>query len=101
MLSGREEYFRKCFDLIGAEGCKEITICQYMCVIGSYLDPVRLHKLNTTVMTPQMIASLRNFSLSISGDDSYFNLPMKDELVRRVLRRIDTRFTGGKYDEFL
>lgn len=97
ITNNSQEYYRKCFDLISAIGCNDVTVCQYLCVMGSSLDPARLHRLNTKVLSTEMIASLEKLSLSISGNTDYFKMPMTKEMIKRVLSRVDSKYTGGKY----
>lgn len=101
-LSGKkEQYFRACFDLIAAEGSNEVSVGQYLCVIGSYLDISRLHRLNTQLLTPQVMAALKNMSVAISGTEDYFKIPMSDEMIRRTLRRVNSQYVGEKHHGLL
>jgi tetratricopeptide (TPR) repeat protein len=89
---------QRCFDLISENVHRNLIDCQYICLIGSYLDPIRLHRLQSRILTPEIIASLRKMSVSICGNPDLFKIPMAEEDIRGILRGIDAEYTGGKYN---
>lgn len=97
MLPDKKDYFRKCFDLIAAAGCSEVSTGQYYCVIGSYLDAERLHKFNKDLMNPELVGELEQMSLAVSGDKNGFHVPMTDKMIRQLIRIVDDKYCGGKY----
>ena len=97
MLPSKEDYFRKCFDLISAAGCSDVLSGQYYCVIASYLDAGRLYKFNKYLLTPKLAAELEEMSIAMSGARDGFKIPMADQMILRLLRSVDDKYCGRKY----
>ena len=97
MLPDKKDYFRKCFDLISAAGCNDVLSGQYYCIIASYLDPERMHQFQKRLLTPKLVGELEELSIALCGARDGFNVPLTDQMIRRLLQSVDDKYCGGKY----
>lgn len=90
---------QECLDLILEGRPATATECQYLCLLGGYLNRSQLYKLQEKFLTPKIVSALRKMSIKLCGHAHLFDVPMSPEDQRAILRGIDAEYTGGKYDE--
>jgi tetratricopeptide (TPR) repeat protein len=97
MTPNKQEYFKKCFDLIAAAGCDDAMAGRFHCLIASHLDAQRLHKFSKSVLTPKLASNLEELSVAFNGTRTGFRPTMDPQDVRRLMMLVDDKYCGGKY----
>ena len=87
----------KCFDLISHAGRPSLAECQHLCIIGTYLDAIRRHRLVSQILGAESASLLRKVGERIANDPDLFHIPMRSDTIAAVIRGIDAEYTGGKY----
>jgi serine/threonine protein kinase len=87
----------KCFDLISDTVKPSLAECQHLCIVGTYLDAARRHKLINEIFASGTASLLRDVGTKVANDPKLFSIPMRREAVAAVLRGIDAEYTGGSY----
>jgi hypothetical protein len=87
----------KCFDLISDATRPSLAESQYLCVMGTYLDATRRHKLSSQILGADSASLLRKVGEKIANDPNLFHIPMRSEAVAAVIRGIDAEYTGGRF----
>jgi serine/threonine protein kinase len=93
----KQEYFKRCFDLIAAAGCDNAKVGLFHCMIASHLDAQRLHKFTRSVLTPKLASDLDELSMALNGTRNGFRPPMNSQDMRRLMVLVDDKYCGGKY----
>ena len=87
----------KCFDLISHAGRPSLAECQHLCIIGTYLDAMRRHRLVNQILGAESASLLHKVGERIANDPNLFHIPMRSDAIAAVIRGIDAEYTGGKY----
>ena len=87
----------KAFDLISDVFRPSLIECQHLCVVGTYLDNARRHKLTSKIFGAETALLLRDVGKKIANDPNLFDIPMRRDVVAALIRGIDADYTGGRY----